>query len=196
MKKETAMKRNFGYRGWFCAVTTMLAISLVASFASSSAFAEETSKDYQDMVVIESLTDSADVPALGYIAPAERATAATAPGEDFEEDPWEGFNVVVERMMLPYVRPIYETIAQRYVPNKTIVVAPPTALGARVAHEKLGVPLATIHLAPAPIQSVYLSPVLPPMMTGDGVPRWLRRLQFRMVNNWMIDRKLAAILKS
>jgi len=92
MTKETAMKRSFRDREWFCAMTGVLAISLVASFANSSAFAEEASIDNQDMVVIESPADHADVPAVDNTAPAELATAATAPGEDFEDDPWEGFN--------------------------------------------------------------------------------------------------------
>jgi phospholipid-binding lipoprotein MlaA len=86
------MKRSFRYREWFCAMTGVLAISLVASFANSSAFAEEASIDNQDMVVIESPADNADVPAVDNTAAAELATAATAPGEDFEDDPWEGFN--------------------------------------------------------------------------------------------------------
>ena len=86
------MKRNFGYRGWFCAMTTMLAITLAGTFAGRSAFAEEASIDNQDIVVIESPADNAEVPALGSTAPTELATAATAPGEDFEDDPWEGFN--------------------------------------------------------------------------------------------------------
>jgi phospholipid-binding lipoprotein MlaA len=86
------MKRNVRYREWFCAMTGGLAISLVASFATSSAFAEEASIDNQDMAVIESPADNADVPAIDNAAPAELATAATAPGEDFEDDPWEGFN--------------------------------------------------------------------------------------------------------
>ena len=106
-------------------------------------------------------------------------------------DPIKSFDFVVERMMLRFMRPIHDLIARRYVPGETIVVAPPTALGARVAQEKLGVPLATIHLAPAAIQSVYDSPVLPPMRTGHKVPRWLKRFQFWIVNNLLIDRKLA-----
>ena len=86
------MKRNFRYREWFCALTAALAICLVGAFASRPAFAEEATNDNQDLAVIESPADNADVPTLGSSAPAELATAATAPGEDFEDDPWEGFN--------------------------------------------------------------------------------------------------------
>ena len=87
------MKRNFGYRKWFCAMASMLAIGLVAILTSSPAFAEETSMDNQEVTVaVESLTDNVEMPAPGYTEPTELATAATAPGEDFEEDPWEGFN--------------------------------------------------------------------------------------------------------
>jgi len=87
------MKRNFGYRKWFCAMASMLAIGLVAILTSRPAFAEETSMDNQEVTVaVESLTDNVEMPAPGYTEPTELATAATAPGEDFEDDPWEGFN--------------------------------------------------------------------------------------------------------
>ena len=106
-------------------------------------------------------------------------------------DPWHGFNFLVERMMLRSLRPTYGVIAEHYVPGETIVVAPPTALGARVAQEKLGVPLATVHLSPVAVQSTYQAPVLPPMLTANWVPRWLKKFQFWIVNNLIIDRKLA-----
>ena len=87
------MKRNFGYPGNFCAMASILAIALAAIFTGSSAFAEETAIDNrEDTAAIESPTDNVETPALGYTEPAELATAATAPGEDFEDDPWEGFN--------------------------------------------------------------------------------------------------------
>ena len=106
-------------------------------------------------------------------------------------DPNKAFDVVVDRMMLRFMRPVYDLIAERSRPADFLVVAPPTALGARIAQEKLRISLATIHLAPSPIRSVYLAPVLPPMMTGKGVPRWLKRFQYWLIDNLIIDRKMA-----
>jgi UDP:flavonoid glycosyltransferase YjiC (YdhE family) len=112
------------------------------------------------------------------------------------QDPrlWDGhkaFEIVTERMILRFMRPIYKLIAERYVPGRTMLVAPPTSFGARIAREKLGIPLATVHLAPAGIQSVYQSPVLPPLLWDDWVPIWFKRIQYWIINDLVIDRKCA-----
>lgn len=51
-----------------------------------------------------------------------------------------------------------------------LMLAPVTAFGARLAREKLGTPLITVHLQPAVFLSVYETPLLHPAM------RWLRRM--------------------
>ena len=52
-------------------------------------------------------------------------------------------------------------------------------------------PLATIYLQPVLIRSLIAAPRFPLMMTGRGVPRWLKRLQFWVADNVFIDRLLA-----
>src|SRR5205823_5221033 len=47
--------------------------------------------------------------------------------------------------VLPYLRPVYRAIAERATVGGTVVVAGHSALGARIAQEKLGIPLATVH---------------------------------------------------
>jgi UDP:flavonoid glycosyltransferase YjiC (YdhE family) len=89
------------------------------------------------------------------------------------------------------MRPIYDLIADLQVPGRTMLVAPPTSFGARIAREKLGIPLATVHLAPAGIQSVYQTPAIPPLLNADWVPIWIKRLQYWAVNSLVIDRKCA-----
>jgi UDP:flavonoid glycosyltransferase YjiC (YdhE family) len=57
------------------------------------------------------------------------------------------------------------------------------ALGARLAREKLGVPLATIHLQPAVFLSQYDTPVLRAHMEWLArLPRWLKRAFFALPN--------------
>lgn len=51
-----------------------------------------------------------------------------------------------------------------------LMLAPVTAFGARLAREKLGTPLITVHLQPAVFLSVHETPLLHPAM------RWLRRM--------------------
>jgi phospholipid-binding lipoprotein MlaA len=90
-KKETGMKRRF----WFWRVSTIVGFALALGFFSSgisSSYAtEESSSD-----------NGTDIAAVGAVdgnaadnhdaAAYDTAAAAAAAGEDFDEDPWEGFN--------------------------------------------------------------------------------------------------------
>ncbi len=115
--------------------------------------------------------------------------------EEFEEissqpELWNGlraFKFIARWAMLNTMRPIYEAIRDRYEPGRTVVVAQVTGFGARIAHEKLGVPLASLHLQPSVFRSLYETPTLPPMLSGDGVPRWLKRAQFFMADKLVVD---------
>lgn len=89
--------------------------------------------------------------------------------------------------VLPLLRPLYEFIADRYVPDQTVVVASSLALGARVAHEKLGVPLATVHLYPAVFRSVYHSPVQPPLVLPASMPAWMKRTAYWLLDALVLD---------
>jgi UDP:flavonoid glycosyltransferase YjiC (YdhE family) len=79
-------------------------------------------------------------------------------------------------------QPLYEMLADRFVPGETVAVATTLAFGARLAQEKLGLPLATVHLSPLSLRSDQEDSVLP------GVP-WLRGAMNRWVG-WAGDRLL------
>jgi UDP:flavonoid glycosyltransferase YjiC (YdhE family) len=68
--------------------------------------------------------------------------------------------------MAGLLRPAYEIISKHFVPGETMVVAGALALGARVAHEKLGVPLVTAQLQPLAIYSRKSPPLY------AGMPTW------------------------
>ncbi len=107
-------------------------------------------------------------------------------------NPFRAFSVVARRLILPWMRPVYETIARHAERGPTVVAAPGTAFGARIAHEKLGVPLATVHLQPLMLRST-----LEPGCFGfpdiiGHLPRPLRKLYLRAVDRFLIDRLLAA----
>lgn len=80
--------------------------------------------------------------------------------------------------LLQDVEPIYHAIAERYVAGRTVVAAQGLAFGARIAQEKLGVPLATIHLQPSCFRSDRDEFVWPARM-----PLALIRL-----TNYLVDR--------
>lgn len=59
--------------------------------------------------------------------------------------PWKHWKMSLDYCALRVMRQSHEIIAERYVPGETVVAAPGWAFGARIAHDKLGVPLATLH---------------------------------------------------
>ena len=75
--------------------------------------------------------------------------------------------VLAIRAVEPWYRPLHEHIQARYVPGQTVLVAGALNLGARLAHDRLGVPLATLLLQPAFLRSVHRSPVVPGLPTPD-----------------------------
>jgi UDP:flavonoid glycosyltransferase YjiC (YdhE family) len=94
---------------------------------------------------------------------------------------------VARRLILPTVRPVYQIIEKHWEPGRTVVAAPGFAFGARIAQEKLGVPLATVHLQPI----MFRSAVQPgcfgfPDILGH-LPCPLRRLYLRAADQFLID---------
>jgi UDP:flavonoid glycosyltransferase YjiC (YdhE family) len=105
--------------------------------------------------------------------------------------PWRGFQTVVEFGIVRTMRPIYEAIAERYVPGETVVGAHSIDLGSRVAQERLGVPVASIHLSPVVFRSVHVPPVLLPGVTGEWTPRWCLRFLYWLTDAIVADRAIA-----
>ncbi|MGI9102689.1 MAG: glycosyltransferase [Terriglobales bacterium] len=103
--------------------------------------------------------------------------------------PTRSFTVVAKRLILPALRPIYEIIANRRRPD-TVIASSPLALAGRMAQEKLGLPLATVHLQP-----IMLRSIVQPACFGfpdilAALPRWLRGPYYRFADWAFVDRVL------
>ncbi len=85
------------------------------------------------------------------------------------------------------MRQSFEIIRDRSRHCDTVVVAPCLAFGARIAAEKLSVPLVTVVLSPFVIRSEFQCPVIKPMVLSDWVPRISKRLQFWIADRFVID---------
>lgn len=114
--------------------------------------------------------------------------------ETFADDrfwhPNVGYRQVVDRIIMPAMRRQFEIVAGRRS-ERTVVVASTVSLGARIARDKLGVPVLGAHVQPMVIWSEYRSPVVGGLWLGDGVPRALKRWQYRLaesltVRRWML----------
>ena len=104
--------------------------------------------------------------------------------------PTKGFLLAV-RTLGPWHRQLVERIQALHVPGQTVVIAGSYTLGARIAHDHLGVPLATLLLQPAFLRSVHRSPVLPGMPTPDWAPRAWKRLVYFLNDALVLDRVAA-----
>lgn len=126
--------------------------------------------------VFESLVERAG---LGFVELSSR--------EEFEKTfnhpniwhPRYGYLRAFTQVILPAMRRQF-AIAERCDPDETILVGATGSIGARIAHDALGIPLVSVHLQPQVLWSEHRSPVVGPILVGDWVPRFLKRFQFRL----------------
>ena len=104
--------------------------------------------------------------------------------------PRKGLRSVVN-LVLAMVESHYRIIRDSYVKGETVVAAAGVAFGARCAREKLGVPLATIHLQPTCLWSAHQAPRFPLLPMPDWLPPPAKRLMYRAID-WAADRTCAA----
>ena len=99
----------------------------------------------------------------------------------------EGFTGWLHRRdwLLGLTEPAFELIASRRRLGDTVVVGKATIFGARLAHEKLAVPLVTVHLTPGTIRSEYDAPGLP-LPNGRTVPyRLMKRCAWALIDGYV-----------
>lgn len=72
-----------------------------------------------------------------------------------------------------------------------VVVASSLGLAARCAQDKLGFPMATVHLAPMVLRSIYAIPKISGLKIPNWTPLWLRRWTFAALDRFLIDPMVA-----
>ena len=92
---------------------------------------------------------------------------------------------IIRTLIVPHTRTHYDLVVDAFKPGDTVVTSC-LGVGARIAHDKVDIPLVTLHLQPAVMWSEHAPPRLPGMFGPD----WLRRLQFR-VAEVIVDRMMA-----
>lgn len=92
--------------------------------------------------------------------------------------PWHGIGAAF-RYLSALTEPAYRWLAERWRPGEGVVVASTLSLGARVAQDRLGLPLATVHVMPVMMESRHAPPVLPGLPLSFFLPvrfhLWLGR---------------------
>lgn len=105
--------------------------------------------------------------------------------------PRKGFEVVARRAVIPAMPLIYQHIESQ-LDARTVVVASGITFAARIAHERLGVPLATVHLQPAIIRSLIDQGMAGNIRISASQPMWFKRAFFRLADWLVMDRMLKA----
>jgi UDP:flavonoid glycosyltransferase YjiC (YdhE family) len=103
-------------------------------------------------------------------------------------DPIGCVRPIIDWVVLGPLRRAFQIIADQNVPGTTVVAAPITALGARIAQEKLGVPLVTVALYPSLFRSVVCPPVQRPLPLARGLPRFWNRFWYWLSDVVLFDR--------
>jgi len=109
--------------------------------------------------------------------------------------PRRGFELVARGGIVPAIRPVYELVAS-HDPADTVVAASALCLGARVAQEKLGARLVTVHLQPSMLRSLFDTPAMPGLRFPPWTPRFIKRAFFRFADRQVLDRLLAPELNA
>ena len=154
--------------------------------------AEELARRKHEVIVLTNPRFESLVRRLGFeFRPLGTAAEFDAVADD--PDVWHrvrGIRLLVKWAIVHTLRPIYEILRELYIPDQTVVAAPLTAFGARIAQESFGIPVATLHLQPVVFRSVYDTPSIPPMLTGERVPHWLKRFQYYLADRILVDPQL------
>src|SRR5262245_55101080 len=94
------------------------------------------------------------------------------------------------------IRLQYRLIEERYQPGDTVVVGGTLAFGPRIARDKLGVPLVSVHLQPSIFKSLKRPAVYASGAMKTWWPRWLKALMFWVGDRWIVDPIIAPVLNT
>ncbi len=101
--------------------------------------------------------------------------------------PLHGARAVLKALKTDLLEKAYREIAHRFEPGKTVAVASCLAFQARIAHERLGIPLVTLDLQPFVLWTAYETSVIPLFLRARWVPRWFKNLQYRIAERLVVD---------
>jgi UDP:flavonoid glycosyltransferase YjiC (YdhE family) len=101
--------------------------------------------------------------------------------------PSKGFKIVFEQGVLPLMRPTYHIVREFCRDPKAVVVAHAIAFGARIAQEELGLPLATVHLAPVALWSRHESPRYPGLVLPSWLGPGLKQAIYDLISALVVD---------
>ncbi|MBN2160813.1 MAG: glycosyltransferase [Spirochaetes bacterium] len=104
-------------------------------------------------------------------------------------------SVINDYLYIRPMRPVYDYLASHYIEHETIVVSNIYCTGARLANEKLGIPIISVNLVPM----MFVSSYDPPIFTFTRYPRWIPRFVFSLmieVAHFVMDHDLVPAIST
>lgn len=101
--------------------------------------------------------------------------------------PVDGFGVMWRYLLRPALAPTYEQLAALAARGPVTVVASPVALGARLAQEKLGLPLVTVYTAATMLRTVHSPMTLAQWRVPPWFPRAGRRAAWALLDRHKLE---------
>ncbi|PTT81451.1 hypothetical protein DBR42_18120, partial [Pelomonas sp. HMWF004] len=103
-------------------------------------------------------------------------------------DPRKGMALIAEAFATTLPR-AFEAMRAEVVPGHTLAVGSTLSFATRLLKDALGMPAATLHLAPSVFRSVHAPPHLGPNNTLAKLPPGLQRAAWWLVDRLMLDRR-------
>ncbi len=105
--------------------------------------------------------------------------------QEVQDDPnlWhpvKALPTVVKHAVNPSYQLILDYARELNVPGDTVMCCSSLAFGGRNPRDLLGIPMVSVHLAPSLFPSSWRQPVLHGMPFGQGAPRFLKSLQWKV----------------
>ena len=101
--------------------------------------------------------------------------------------PIDGFGVMWRYLLRPALAPTYRRLAALAAQERCVVIANPVAMGARLAQEKLGLPLITAYTAATMLRTVHDPMTLAQWRVPPWVPRGLRRTAWALLDRYKLE---------
>lgn len=101
--------------------------------------------------------------------------------------PVDGLGVLWRYLLRPALEPTYDALQALAARGPLVVVASPVAMGARLAQERLGVPLVTVYTAATMLRTVHDPMTLAQHRVPPWLPRPARSLAWKLLDRCKLE---------
>jgi rhamnosyltransferase subunit B len=101
--------------------------------------------------------------------------------------PIDGLGVMWRGIIKPAMVPVYERIRDVAHEEKIVLLASPIVFGARLAQERLGIPLVTAYTAATMVRSVQDPLTIAQWRVPPRTPRWARRAAWMTLDRFKLE---------